>query len=71
MLHSFYTVSQKNCATVHNCSFTYLLLRSNCGTENSSQWGLSKLDQHGIQRQGHDLDKKSVFEVVHSKELDG
>jgi len=27
-------------------------------------------DQHGIQQQGQDFDKKFVFEGVHSKEVD-
>ena len=27
-------------------------------------------NQHGIQRQGQDFDKKFVFEGVHSKEVD-
>jgi len=27
-------------------------------------------NQHGTQQRGQDFDKKSVFEVVHSKEVD-
>jgi len=54
--------------------FTYLLLRSLCGTRNSSQHSdftaVFVNNQRGIQRRGQDFDKKFVFEEVHSKEVD-
>ena len=52
------------------CSFTYKLLQSICGTRNSSQQTPLQFvnNQHGIQRQGQDFDEKFVSEDVQTQQ---
>jgi len=44
-----------------HCSFTSLLLRSICGTENSSQETPLPNNQRGVQQRGQDFDLKSLY----------